>query len=98
MRRAAKRAKKHAETGHVRATSTIRAHVQVAAPLATSINSSDLPAALDAYAAKVEGKAEKRGSKVPRTLASLLGMGFQLIKWDGLCIVFLSLTCVCIQI
>lgn len=84
IRRAAKRAKAQAATGHAPSASTVRAHVQPAAPLATSLNTSDLPAALGAYTAKVEYKAEKRGGKVHRTLADLLGIGFQLIKWDGL--------------
>jgi hypothetical protein len=43
-----------------------------------------LPAALGAYAARVEDKAEKRGRKACRTLADLLKIGFHLIRWDGL--------------
>ncbi|KAJ7862693.1 hypothetical protein B0H13DRAFT_2354532 [Mycena leptocephala] len=82
-RRAAKRAKTKAEMGHVPAASTISAHVRPAVPLATSLIASTLPAALGAYAARVEDKAEKRGRKACRTLADLLKIGFHLIRWDG---------------
>ncbi|KAJ7041672.1 hypothetical protein C8F04DRAFT_1252603 [Mycena alexandri] len=42
-----------------------------------------LPTTFSAYAAKVESKEEKRGSKVRRSLLGLLGMGFRIVKWDG---------------
>jgi hypothetical protein len=49
-----------------------------------AFNAAVLPAAQGAYAAKVEARAEKRGSKQRRTLAKLMGLGFQLIPWNGL--------------
>jgi hypothetical protein len=37
-----------------------------------------------AYAGRVEDKkAEKYGSKKPRSLTELIARGFQLIKWKG---------------
>jgi hypothetical protein len=83
-RRAARRARDFATKGHVPAPSTIEAHVKRAAPLATGLDASTLPAALGAYGAKSEDNKERRGSKVCRSLSSLLGIGFQLIQWDGL--------------
>jgi hypothetical protein len=75
-----------AAAGHVPAASTVRTHIQPAVPLATSFNASALPTTLGAYAGKVEDRAEKRGSKVQRSLSDLLGLGFRLITWDGLCV------------
>jgi hypothetical protein len=43
-----------------------------------------LPTAHGVYAAKVEDRAEKRGGKQRRSLAELIGLGFQLIPWNGL--------------
>jgi hypothetical protein len=37
-----------------------------------------------AYAAKVEDKSEKYGSKQRRTLAQLIDLKFQVVKWNGL--------------
>jgi hypothetical protein len=42
-----------------------------------------LPTAHSAYAAKVENKSEKHGAKQRRSLAELIAVGFQLIRWDG---------------
>jgi hypothetical protein len=63
----------------------LREHVQPAQPIhVPSFNASALPTAHGAYAAKVEGQAEKRGGKQRRSLAELIGLGFQLVRWDGL--------------
>jgi hypothetical protein len=43
-----------------------------------------LPAALGAYAARVENKAEKYGGKKRRSVAELIQLGFQLIPWNSL--------------
>jgi hypothetical protein len=94
MRCATKRAKAHAAAGHVPAASTVRMHIQPAVPLATSFNASALPTTLGVYAGKVEDRAEKRGSKVQRSLSDLLGLGFRLITWDGLC-VLTRFACLC---
>ncbi|KAF8178794.1 hypothetical protein K438DRAFT_1977629 [Mycena galopus ATCC 62051] len=83
-RRAKKRANKKLEIGHVPTAATARAHIVPATPLPTDLTASTLPAALGAYAAKVADATEKRGSKVPRSLANLLGLGFQLVQWDGI--------------
>ncbi|KAF8173039.1 hypothetical protein K438DRAFT_1772466 [Mycena galopus ATCC 62051] len=83
-RRAKRRTKEFTKTGHVPVAATARAHVAPAAPLETNLAPSTLPVALGAYAAKVEDNAERRGSKVPRSLTNLLGLGFQLVKWDGI--------------
>ncbi|KAJ7818538.1 hypothetical protein B0H14DRAFT_2601255 [Mycena olivaceomarginata] len=84
-RRALKRARKIAEVGFTPRASTLREHVQPAQPIqAPSFNASTLPTVHGAYAAKVEGQAEKRGGKQRRSLAELIGLGFQLVRWDGL--------------
>ncbi|KAJ7840504.1 hypothetical protein B0H14DRAFT_3458046 [Mycena olivaceomarginata] len=49
----------------------------------TDMSPAQLPSANIAYAAKVEDRAEKRGSKQRRSLAELIGVGFQLIPWNG---------------
>ncbi|KAJ7276989.1 hypothetical protein C8J57DRAFT_1061498 [Mycena rebaudengoi] len=82
-RRAARRSKQLAKTGHIPSTETVAKHVQPAIPLATGLTASTLPAAFGAYCGKVEDKKEKLGSKVRRSLSNLLGLGFQLIEWDG---------------
>ncbi|KAJ6501408.1 hypothetical protein DFH09DRAFT_1102476 [Mycena vulgaris] len=82
-RRKAKRLKKKQVLGHVPATSTIHEHVKPAVPLKTHFDSSSLPSALGAYAARVKDTDKKYSSKVRRSLANLLGLGFGLVKWDG---------------
>ncbi|KAJ7713836.1 hypothetical protein B0H14DRAFT_3523214 [Mycena olivaceomarginata] len=83
--RALKRMRKIAEVGFTPRASTLREHVQPVQPIyAPSFNASALPTAHGAYAAKVEGPAEKRGGKQRRSLAELIGLGFQLVRWDGL--------------
>jgi hypothetical protein len=49
-----------------------------------SFNASTLPTARGAYAAKVEDKAEKYGGKKRRSLAELIALGFQLVRWNGM--------------
>ncbi|KAJ7091642.1 hypothetical protein C8R44DRAFT_719715 [Mycena epipterygia] len=83
-RRAAKRARTIETEGYEPRESTIRDHVRPAAPVvAPSFDASTLPVAHGAYGAKVEDKAEKYGSKKRRTVAELIGLGFQLIPWNG---------------
>ncbi|KAF8162072.1 hypothetical protein K438DRAFT_2025604 [Mycena galopus ATCC 62051] len=66
------------DTGHVPPTTTTRAHVTLAAPLATNLASSTLPTTLSVYAAKVEDHMEQHGSKVPCSVTDLLGLGFHM--------------------
>ncbi|KAJ6517024.1 hypothetical protein DFH09DRAFT_1332607 [Mycena vulgaris] len=54
-----------------------------AVPLTTRVAAFTLPATLGAYSAKIKDKKEKLGSKTRRFLANLLGLGFQVIEWDG---------------
>ncbi|KAF8142781.1 hypothetical protein K438DRAFT_1784426 [Mycena galopus ATCC 62051] len=81
-------AKEFLDTGHVPPAATARAHITLAAPLATNLASSTLPAALSVYAAKVIDGVEQHGSKVPRSLTNLLGLGFRFFKGNGMCILF----------
>ncbi|KAF8128080.1 hypothetical protein K438DRAFT_1789657 [Mycena galopus ATCC 62051] len=75
-----KRLRNVQKKGHVPTAATADAHVKRAAPIATNLSTSTFPAALGAYGAKVEHKDERRGSKIP----NLLGLGFQLLRWDGI--------------
>ncbi|KAF8214562.1 hypothetical protein K438DRAFT_1955612 [Mycena galopus ATCC 62051] len=81
-------ARKHSnqllKTGHVPPAAAAHAHVAPATPIATYLATSALPTALGAYATKVEDKTVRRGSKAPCSLTNLLGLGFQLIQWDGI--------------
>ncbi|KAF8179786.1 hypothetical protein K438DRAFT_1977147 [Mycena galopus ATCC 62051] len=83
-RRANKHLRDLQKKGHVPTAATADAHVKPAAPIATNLSTSTLPAAVGAYAAKVEHKNEKRGSQTPHSLPNLLGLGFQLLRWDGI--------------
>ncbi|KAJ7736216.1 hypothetical protein DFH07DRAFT_779764 [Mycena maculata] len=76
-RRKKKRLDQKQQQGHVPTTSTIREHVQPAAPVATDLDTSALPAA------RVKDTDKRHGSKVRRSLSNLLGLGFQLVEWDG---------------
>jgi hypothetical protein len=84
-RRALKRARAIETEGYTPRPSTIAKHVAAAVhlPLPT-FNASSMPAALGAYAARVENKGERYGSKKRRTVAELIQLGFQLIPWNGL--------------
>jgi hypothetical protein len=84
-RRALKRAKAIETSGHIARGATMRKYVEPAQLVSLpAFNAAVLPAAQGAYAAKVEARAEKRSSKQHRTLAELMGLGFQLIPWNGL--------------
>ncbi|KAJ7807197.1 hypothetical protein B0H14DRAFT_3882094 [Mycena olivaceomarginata] len=84
-RRAVKRAHKIYEDGYAPSDSAIRDHVLPAEPVAApAFDATNLPAAQGAYAAKVENKKEKYGSKKRRTLTELIALGFQLIRWNGI--------------
>ncbi|KAJ7203289.1 hypothetical protein GGX14DRAFT_570173 [Mycena pura] len=83
-RRAAQRARKIASEGHVPRASTLREHVATAKPISVpTFDASGLPSTRGAYAAVVEQKAEKYGHKKQRSVAELIGLGFQLVQWDG---------------
>jgi hypothetical protein len=82
--RAEKRARIIESEGHTARPSTLCDHIQSAEPLlAPSFDTATLPTAHGAYAAKVETKSEKHGAKQRRSLAELIAVGFQLIRWDG---------------
>ncbi|KAJ7781734.1 hypothetical protein DFH07DRAFT_764761 [Mycena maculata] len=84
-RRAAKRAKGIESKGYEARASTICDHILPAKPVpAPAFDAADLPAAQGAYGAKVESKQEKYGHKKRRTLAELIGLGFQVIHWNGI--------------
>jgi hypothetical protein len=83
-RRKAKHAKHKQELGHIPAASTIDEHVRLAEPLEAQLDASSLPSALGGYAAKAKDPDKKHGRKVCRSVAYFLGLGFQLIEWDGL--------------
>jgi hypothetical protein len=83
-KRRAQTAQQLSQNGHVAHAATIEAHVHRAVPLAAGFDASSLPAASGAYSAKVENKSERYGSKVQCSLTNLLGLGFQLVTWDGM--------------
>ncbi|KAJ7300357.1 hypothetical protein DFH08DRAFT_725406, partial [Mycena albidolilacea] len=58
-------------------------HVRPAEPLEAHFNASSLPSALGGYVAKAKDPDKKYGSKVPRSVVNFLGLGFQVIEWDG---------------
>ncbi|KAJ7824253.1 hypothetical protein B0H14DRAFT_3469499 [Mycena olivaceomarginata] len=74
-RHALKRAKAIETSGHGARDATMRKYVEPAQLVSL--------AAFTRHA-KVEARDEKRGSKQRRTLAELMGLGFQLIPWNGL--------------
>ncbi|KAJ7736988.1 hypothetical protein DFH07DRAFT_966678 [Mycena maculata] len=80
----AKHARDLAAHGHLPSPATVSTIVRPAAPLKTDLNASALPTAFGAYSGKLEDKIEKKGSKVQRSVADLVGLGFQLVKWDGI--------------
>ncbi|KAJ7780356.1 hypothetical protein B0H14DRAFT_322645 [Mycena olivaceomarginata] len=76
-RRAFKRARGVETHGHVARPAAIRKYVAPAQPFHLPVfDVAALPTAHGAYAAKVEDRAEKRGSKQRRSLAELIGLGF----------------------
>ncbi|KAJ7082502.1 hypothetical protein C8R44DRAFT_894801 [Mycena epipterygia] len=80
---AAKCAKEFSQHGQAPRASIICNHVLPAAPIPTTLDANMLPTAHGAYAAKVETKEEKWGSKKRRNLSELLAMGFTLVPWNG---------------
>lgn len=83
-RHKAKRAQQKQECGHIPSASTVDSYVRPAEPLGTNLDASSLPSALGGYAAKTKDPDKKYGRKVPRSVQYFLGLGFQLIEWDGL--------------
>jgi hypothetical protein len=86
-RRGHKRQRAFEEKGHAGRTSSLHQHVKPAVTTAVPLpafNTTTLPVAAGAYGAKVEYASEKYGGKKRRTLAELLAVGFQLIRWDGI--------------
>lgn len=82
--RKAKRRKTIQEEGHKPRASTIRKYVATAQPVHTGLDTTNLPVAHGAYAAKVEDKrGEKYGSKQRRTLDDLVRLGFRILPWNG---------------
>ncbi|KAJ7698010.1 hypothetical protein B0H17DRAFT_1006854 [Mycena rosella] len=71
--------------GHAPSTSTFNDHVRPALdnPLQTTLDATRLPAAHGGYAARVESADEMWGSKKRHPLPELLGLGFQLVRWNG---------------
>ncbi|KAJ7792420.1 hypothetical protein B0H14DRAFT_2931423 [Mycena olivaceomarginata] len=82
-RRKAKRAQQKQECGHIPSASTVDNYVRPAEPLGTNLDASSLPSALGGYAAKTKDPDKKYGRKVRRSVQYFLGLGFQLIEWDG---------------
>jgi hypothetical protein len=82
---AAKCARSIREEGYMPCTSTVAQHVKPATPLyIPSLDAVMLPATHGAYTSKVEDKDEKYGAKKRRSLAELIALGFQLVRWDGM--------------
>ncbi|KAJ7849676.1 hypothetical protein B0H14DRAFT_3452376 [Mycena olivaceomarginata] len=61
---------------------TLREHIRAERAIPTTLDATELPAALGAYTAKVEQ--DTWGSKKCRTLPELIGLGFRLLSWDGI--------------
>ena len=74
----------HTTPASVRSEVTAKA-VPIAAP---HFDTSTLPAAQGAYGGKTENADEKRGKTRKRSVAELIGLGFQLISWDGRYVAF----------
>ncbi|KAJ7803081.1 hypothetical protein B0H14DRAFT_3487824 [Mycena olivaceomarginata] len=84
-RRAAKHMRSIQEEGYVPHASIVAEHVKPAVPLhMPSLDAIALPATHSVYAGRVEDKDEKYGAKKRRSLAELISLGFQLVRWDGI--------------
>ncbi|KAJ6522598.1 hypothetical protein B0H19DRAFT_1277292 [Mycena capillaripes] len=82
VHRKAKCAKRKQELGHAPTASTIREHIQPAVlPPPASIH--PCSPRRSARMPRRRNPDKKFGSKVCRSLPNLLGLGFHLIKWDG---------------
>ncbi|KAJ7439668.1 hypothetical protein FB451DRAFT_1107041 [Mycena latifolia] len=79
-KRAAKRKEKIAQTGQRPRPATLREHIRGERAIATDLDASKLDAAHGAYSAK---SGDTYGGQKRRSVAELLGLGFQLIRWDG---------------
>ncbi|KAJ7067721.1 hypothetical protein B0H15DRAFT_794100 [Mycena belliarum] len=80
IKRRNKRNKTITEQGQLPRPATLREHIRAERAIPTELDAAELPAARSGYAGKV---GETWGSKKPRSLKELLGLGFTLIKWDG---------------
>ncbi|KAJ7832659.1 hypothetical protein B0H14DRAFT_3463271 [Mycena olivaceomarginata] len=73
------------EEGYAPRASVIAEHVKPAIPLhIPSLDAITLPATHGAYTGRVEDKDEKYGAKQRCSLAELISLGFQLVRWDGI--------------
>jgi hypothetical protein len=75
-----KRNAKIATEGQKAQPATIRAHVYTDATIPTPLCTEDLPAAHGGYTVK---PGTPYAAKKRWTLKELLGLGFQLVRWDG---------------
>ncbi|KAJ7080733.1 hypothetical protein B0H15DRAFT_953337 [Mycena belliarum] len=80
-KRKEKRARAFEHEGHDPRPSTLRKHVR--AGLADPPTQGLLPAAYGAYTAKNADADEAWGSKKPRSLTELVGLGFHVVQWNG---------------
>ncbi|KAJ7093862.1 hypothetical protein B0H15DRAFT_776299 [Mycena belliarum] len=80
IKRRQRRNKKITEEGQRPRPATLREHISAQRAIPTELNASDLQAAHGGYSAK---GGDTRGSKKRRSLPELLGLGFELIRWDG---------------
>ncbi|KAF8135956.1 hypothetical protein K438DRAFT_1786658 [Mycena galopus ATCC 62051] len=83
-RRAAKHARTIANQGYARYPAAVQHQVEPTEPEPLpSFDTSTLPCACGAYVTKVDTTDEKYGSKQQHNLTNLMGLGFQLIRWNG---------------
>ncbi|KAJ7433563.1 hypothetical protein FB451DRAFT_1419628 [Mycena latifolia] len=80
IKRHTKRNKKIAEQGQLPHPATLPEYVRQERTIPTQLAAHELRAAHGAYTAKV---GDTYGCKVRRSLPELLGLGFELIQWDG---------------
>ncbi|KAJ7868477.1 hypothetical protein B0H13DRAFT_2351363 [Mycena leptocephala] len=84
-RRKIRRLRRIEAEGHVRQASVIEGVVKPAQPVEVpDFDASTLPTAHGAYSGKTEQPTERFGSKKRRSVAELIGLGFQLFKWNGI--------------
>ncbi|KAJ7185116.1 hypothetical protein B0H12DRAFT_1246765 [Mycena haematopus] len=84
-RRKVRRLRRIEAEGHVSRASVLEEIVKPAKPIAVpTFDASTLPTARGAYSAKTERPAETHGSRRRRSVAELIGLGFQLIRWNGI--------------
>ncbi|KAJ6456047.1 hypothetical protein C8R45DRAFT_1186839 [Mycena sanguinolenta] len=79
-----RRRRKIATEGHTPSASVCQTIFSEAEPISVAnFDASTLPTAQGAYGGKTELPDETRGKTRKRSVAELIGLGFQLIKWDG---------------